>query len=138
MSHETGPTRGQRDDDVERRVGLAQHPDGKEGAANRPDDGMDRVPGRIDPRHFIGEKFQDVEGAGDPEDEGLAQDGERLVFGREHDPVLVNGETGDEDRQVEIDSGEAGQTERDTEEVKPIHSQIMRSRAAKSRGFGAL
>ena len=52
--------------------------------------------------------------------------------------MLVDGEAGNENRQVQIDAGEAGQAERDAEELEVVHGEIMRARGGKSRGFGAL
>ena len=51
----------QRDDDVERRRGMSEHLNGEKRAADRPNDGVHSVPGGIDPRNFVGEKFQEVE-----------------------------------------------------------------------------
>ena len=98
---------------------------------------MDRIPGGIDPRNFVGEKLQYVERAGDPEDERIAEDGERLIFGREDDPMEMNGEAGDEDGQVKINAGEAGETEGDAKQLELIHEGIMGAGAGKSRAFGA-
>ena len=59
-----------------------------------------------------------------------------MVSGTENDPVQMNGEPGDKNCQVKIDPGEAGQAERDAEELEVVHREIMGASAAKSRGFG--
>ena len=133
-----GAARRERDDDIEGRAGLAQDTNREQRAADRPDDGVNGVPRGIDPRNFVREKFQDVERARDPEDERIAQNGERLVGRAEDDPMLMDREAGDENRQVKIDAGEAGEAERDAEQLEVVHGEIMRARGAKSRGFDAL
>ena len=39
----------------------------------------------------------------------MTKDFERLVWRRERNPMLINGETGGENGQVEIDPGQSGQ-----------------------------
>ena len=52
--------------------------------------------------------------------------------------MQVDGEAGDENRQVKIDAGEAGQAKRNAKELEVVHGEIMRAREGKSRGFAAL
>ena len=61
MRNEARAARRERDDDIEGRAGLTQDTNRKKSAADRPNDGVHSVPGGVDPRDFIGEKFQDVE-----------------------------------------------------------------------------
>ena len=98
--------------------------DRKQRSADRPDDGMDGVPGRVDPRDFVGEKFQEIERTGNPKNERIAQDGERLVGRTEDDPMLVDRQAGHKNRQIKIETSEAGQAERDTEELQLIHAEL--------------
>ena len=85
---------------------------------------MDRVPRGIDPRDFVREKFQEIKDARDDDDGGMTEHFERLVLRRERDPVLVDGETGHENRQVKIDAGERGETESYPEKAKLFHGAI--------------
>jgi hypothetical protein len=103
---------------------MAQHLDRKQRSPDRPDDGVDGVPGGIDPGNFVGEKFQEIEDASDGNDPGLAEDFERLVIRRENDPVLMDGEAGDEDGEVKIDARETGEPERHAQQVESFHGEI--------------
>jgi hypothetical protein len=47
-----------------------------------------------------------------------------MVVRREVDPVQVDGQTGDKDREVKIDPGETGETECDAQEVESFHAEI--------------
>ena len=138
MRDEAGTARCERDDDFKGRAGLTQNADRNERATDRPDDGVNGVPRRVDPRNFVREKFQNVERARDPKDEGMAQNGERLVGRTQDDPMLMDREAGNENRQVKINAGEAGEAKRDAEELEVIHGEIMRAGGAKSRGFDVL
>ena len=85
---------------------------------------MDRVPRGIEPRDFVGKKFQDVEDTGNGDNPRLAEDFERLVIRRERDPMEMNGEARGENREIKIDPGEAGEPERHAQEVESIHGAI--------------
>src|SRR6476620_12466226 len=103
---------------------MCEHLNGEQRAADRPDDGVDRVPRRIDPRHFVGEKFKQVQDAGEDNDPGLAEDLERLVAGRKRDPMEMDRETGDENGEVKIDAGKTGEAESDSDRIEAIHGGI--------------
>ena len=106
---------------------------GEKGAADRPNDGVDRVPGRIDPWHFVGEKFQQIKDAGDDNDPGLAEHFERLVARRKRDPMQMDREAGGENGEVKIDAGKAGEAERDGDRVKSIHGELSANRQRRQR-----
>jgi hypothetical protein len=124
VSGEAGAAGQQDEEQVEGGSGMAEHLDGEQRPADWPDDGVHRIPGRIDPLDFVREKFEEVEDARDGDDPGMAEDLEGVVVGRKNDPMLIDGEAGDEDGQVEIDPGEARQAERDTQKIKLIHAEI--------------
>ena len=105
---------------------MSQHLKGEKRAADRPNDRVDRVPGGIDPRHFVREKFEQIQDAGEDDDPGLAEDLERLVAGRKCDPMKMDRETGDEHGQVKIDAGETGQAESDGDRIEAIHGGNIR------------
>ena len=101
---------------------------------------MNGVPGRIDPRNFIGEEFQEIEDACDCDNPGITEDFERLVLRRQSDPVKMNCQAGDKDCQVKIDPGERGKTQRNSKEIQSCHEEtIQRSykvkRATMNRPF---
>ena len=104
--------------------GMAEHLNREERAADRPDDGVNGVPGRIHPRDFVREKFEEIENARDRDDPGMAEDFERLIVRREDDPVQVYRQAGDEDGEVKIDPGETGQAERHAQKVESFHAEI--------------
>ena len=85
---------------------------------------FDGVPGGVDPRDFVGKKFEEIEDACDGDDPGVAEDLERLVGRRERDPMLVNRESGHENREIKIDSSQASKPERDAQQVESIHGAI--------------
>ncbi len=124
MRHEAGAAGQQDEEHVESRSGMAEHLNGEQRAADWPDDGVHRVPGRIDPRDFVREKFEEIKDARDGDDPGMAEDFEGMVVRRENDPVLIDGEAGDEDGQVKIDPGQTGQAERDAQKVESFHAEI--------------
>jgi hypothetical protein len=132
---EARTARGERDNNIKSGARLSKHTNREERPTDRPDDGVDGVPGGIDPRNFIGKKFEAVEGAGDPENERITEHGKRLVGWSEHDPVLVNRKTGQKNRQVKIHPREAREAERDTKQLQLVHEQTMRVARPKSRAF---
>src|SRR5471030_3135303 len=112
MSDQAGAAGQQYQEHVESRSGMAKHLDREQRAANRPDDGVNGVPGRIHPRDFIREKLEEIENARDRDDPRMAQDFERMIVRRQDDPVLIDREAGYEDGEVKIDPGETSQAER--------------------------
>ncbi len=84
-----------------------------------------RVPGGIDPRNFVGEEFEEIQNAGDGNDDRIAEHFERLISGREDDPVLIDRESGNEDREIKVNAGEAGEAKRDSEQIELFHGEIM-------------
>ena len=86
---------------------------------------MNSIPCRIDPRNLVGEELQEIENTRDNNDRGLTKYFERMVSRRKRDPMEMNGEATDEDREVKIDSGQAGEAECDSEKVKLFHREII-------------
>src|ERR1043166_1229258 len=107
---------------------VAEDLDRDERAAERPNDRVDRVPRGIEPGHFVREKFEEIQDAGDDDDPGLAENFERLVTGRERDPMKMNREACDEDGQVKVDAGEAGEAESYGDRVETIHAELSAKR----------
>ena len=80
MGDEAGAAGQKQDDDIEGRSGMTEHLNGEQRSADRPNDGVNGIPGRIDPRDFVGEKFQEIEQC--PRSvmiERMAEDFERLI-----------------------------------------------------------
>ena len=117
MSDQAGPAGKQGDSDIKRWARFAENTGGEKGAADRPNDRVHRVPGGIDPRNFVGKKLEQIKRSRDPENERMAKDRERLVLGREDNPVLMNREAGRKNGQVKIDPRETGQAEGNPEEL---------------------
>src|SRR5437868_5904471 len=90
------------DEDAQSGARVTEHLDRKEGTADRSNDGVDGVPGRIDPGNLIGKKFEQKKNASNRDNEGVTQNGERLVWGRERDPVLMNSEASGEYGKIKI------------------------------------
>ncbi len=105
---------------------MSEHLNREKRSADWANDGVHRIPCRIDPWNFVGKKFQEIKGACDRDDDGVAEDFEGMIGRRENDPMLIKGEADGEDGEVKIDAGEARQAERDTEEIESLHAKIMR------------
>ena len=125
---ETGGTGQQHDEHIQDGGVMTEHLNREQGAADRPDDRVEGVPGGIEPRNFVGEKFKEIKNAGDDDDPGVAEDFERLEIRGEDDPVLMDGEAGDENGQVKIEAGETGEAERDAQQAKSFHARISNAR----------
>ena len=52
---------------------MSQHLDREQSTANGPDDRMDGVPRRVDPRNFVGKKLQKIKNARDNNNSGMAE-----------------------------------------------------------------
>ncbi len=128
VTNEAGPASEQRDHDGKGRAGMAEHLNGKQRAADRTNNGVDGVPGGIDPRDLVGEKFEEIQNARDGDDDRLAENVERLISRRERDPMEMDRHTGRENRQVKVDASERGESERDTEKIQSIHAETICSR----------
>jgi len=97
---------------------MTEDLNGEERAPDWPDNGVNRVPGGIDPRDFVGKKLEGVKDAGDRDDPRFPDDGERLIARRERDPMKVNGQSGGENGELKVNACEAGEAQRDTQEVQ--------------------
>jgi hypothetical protein len=124
VGYEAGGSTQQNDEHVHDRRMMAENLDREERPADRTDNCVNGVPRRIDPRHFVGKKFEEIKDACNGHDPRLAEDFERLITGRECDPVLMNREAGDEDSQIQIDASEAGKPERHAHEIESVHGAI--------------
>jgi seryl-tRNA synthetase len=124
VGDEGGAAGQQNQEHVEGRSRMAEHLNREQRAADRPDDGVNGVPGRIHPRDFIREKFEEIENARDRDDPRMAKDFERMIVWRGDDPMQIYRQAGDEDGEVKIDPGETGQTERNAQKVESFHAEI--------------
>ena len=121
MRNEARAAGEQSDDYRKRRTRVAEYLNCEQRAADRANNGVDRVPDRIYPWDFIGEKFEEIENTSDRDDPRVAEDFQRLILWRQSDPVKMDGESGNENGQVKIDAGERGQTESDSKKIKLLH-----------------
>jgi len=86
------------------------------------------VPDRIDPRNFIGEKFEKIESASNCDDPWVPEDLQRLILWRQSDPVKMNCQASDENREIKVDAGKRGKPQRDRKQVKFFHAEIIQCR----------
>ena len=121
MRQQAGPAGEERDEHCECRTRMTEHLDREEGAADRPNNGVDRVPDCVDPRNFVREKFEEIENASKNDDERVAEHLERLISRGQRDPVEMNGEATRKNRQVKINAGESSESERYAEEIQAVH-----------------
>src|SRR6266478_8291915 len=125
MRNQAGATGKQGNDNGECRTGMSQDLDREQRAANRPNDSMNGVPGRIDPRNFVGEKLQKIKNSRDDNYGGITQDLERLVGGRKGDPMKMNGQAGYKNREIKIDPRQTSEAKRNAEKIEPLHVGSM-------------
>ena len=104
---------------------MAERLNGQECAADRANDGMDRVPHGIDPRDLVGKKFERIQNASDADDPWIAEDLEGLVLSGQGDPVEVNGQPGGQNRQVQIDPGQRSQAKRHRQQIQSFHAATI-------------
>jgi hypothetical protein len=104
---------------------MAEYLNREQSAADRANHSVNGIPRGVDPRNFVGEKFEEVEDTGDRDDCRVAQDLEQLIGRRERDPVEMDGQSGDENREIKVDAGQASQAERDRKEVKLLHEESI-------------
>ena len=77
-------TAGQQDqENIKGRSGMAEYLNSEECSANRPDEGVNSIPGRIYPWDFVREEFEKIENTRDGDDPGMAEDFERLIIRRQ-------------------------------------------------------
>ena len=124
MGDETCGTGEQDNQQIEHRALMAQRLDREKRATDGPDDRVNGVPGGIDPGNFVGKKLEEIQKAGEDDDPRLAKDFERLEAGGENDPMLVDGQAGDEDGEVKIDARETSEPQRHAQQVESIHAEI--------------
>ena len=105
---------------------MAEYLNREQSAANRANHGVNGIPRGVDPRNFVGEEFEKIEDTGDRNNRRVTQDFERLIGRRERDPVEMDGQSGDENGEIEVDAGQASQAERDCKEIEPFHGRIIR------------
>ena len=96
---------------------MAEHLNCQQGATDRANDGMHCVPGGIEPRNLVGKKLQKIQNAGNRDDPGIPEGFERLVLRCEGDPMEMDGESGNENRKIKVDAGQAGQTQPDSKKI---------------------
>ena len=104
---------------------MAEDLNCKQSAANRADHRVNGIPCGIDPWNLVGEKFQEVENAGDRNNRRVAQHFEGLIGRRERNPMEMDGQSGDENGEIEIDASQCGKTESDREEVQFFHGESI-------------
>ena len=73
MRDEAGRTGEQQNHHIENGRAMSERLDREERAADWPDNGVDGVPRGIDPRNFVGKKFEHVQNAGEDNDPGLPE-----------------------------------------------------------------
>ena len=96
---------------------MAEHLNGKQSTSNRANDGVDRVGDRIHPRNFVSEEFEKIENTCDCNDPRIPENLQRLILWPQVDPVKMDGESGDENRQVKINACKRSKTQRDGKEI---------------------
>ena len=79
------------------RIGFPESKDGEQCATQRPNKRVERIIGRIDPRDFVREEFQEIKRPGDRNHPRIAEHEKIVEVGRQDNPSKVNGHSRDED-----------------------------------------
>src|SRR5438132_10569210 len=122
---EAGATREQCDDYGERGTWMPEYLNRKQRATNRANHRVNSIPGGVDPRNFVCEKFEEIKNAGDRNNRRMPQHFERLIGRCESNPVEMNGQSGGENREIKVDASQASQAERDSKQVQFLHVKSM-------------
>jgi hypothetical protein len=97
-------------------IAWVDHREGQQGAAKRADEGVDRIPDRIDPGDLVGEEFHEGGGSGHPHHPGIGKDLQGLeVLGQGQD-VEMHGKAGGQRGQVEPPAREQADAAGDAED----------------------
>ena len=105
---------------------MTEHLNCEQGAADRANHGVHRVPDGIHPWNLIGEKFEKIENTCDADDPGIAQDFEGLILLCQCDPLEMDGQPSGKNSEVKINAGQRSETERDGEQVNLFHVEKYR------------
>jgi Txe/YoeB family toxin of Txe-Axe toxin-antitoxin module len=105
---------------------MTEYLNREQSAADRANHGVNGIPRGVDPWNFIGEKFEKIENASDCDNRRVTQYFERLVLRCKRDPVEMDGQSGDKNREIKVDAGQARQAERDCKEIELFHGGIIR------------
>lgn len=100
---------------------MTEHLNRQQSAADRANHGMHRVPDRIDPWNFVGEKFKGIEDAGDADNPRVAEDLERLILRRQSDPVKMDRKPSGKNGEIKIDTSKSREAEGHREEIQSFH-----------------
>src|SRR5215831_2173012 len=103
---------------------MTQHLNRNQSAADRANHGVHRIPNRIHPWNFVGEKFEQIENTGYADDPWVAEDFERLILRRQRDAVEMDGESSGKNGEVKIDARQRSEAEGDGEEIDSFHREI--------------
>src|SRR5262249_38615934 len=109
VHEKAGATREQGNNHGECRTWMAQHLNCQQGAADRANDSMHRVPSGIEPWNFVRKKLQKIQNAGNRDDPGISEDPQRLILWRESNPVKMDGQPGNENSEIKIDASQTRQ-----------------------------
>src|SRR5205085_10169106 len=88
------------------RVAAVEDGEAQQGAADRPDDRVDRVPGAVDPGDLVGEEFGERADAGGGDHPLVGEYVERLELVGQVDPAELHGQAGNETDQVQPPAGQ--------------------------------
>jgi hypothetical protein len=93
----------------------------EQGAADRPDEAVDGVPGAVEPGDLVGEELGDETDAGGGEYPWIGERAERLEMGGQGDPMRPHRHSGDEHAQVEPPTGEQADAGGEADELYGAH-----------------
>ena len=92
--------------DLPGRVAGIDDGEAEQGAAERPDEAVDRVPGAIDPGDLVGEEFGQGADRGDADHPIVGEHVERLQLVGQGDPAELHRQAGDQGDEIEPPAGE--------------------------------
>lgn len=105
---------------------MTEHLNRQQRAADWANDGVDRVPDRIEPWNLVCEEFKEIENAGDADNPRVAENFERLILRREGYPMKMNCKPGGKNGEVKIDASQSREAEGNREEIQSFHEGNIR------------
>ena len=111
---------------LRRRRCVAERRDGNEGAAERPHDGVQGVPHRVDPGHLVGYELHAVHDECDADDPWVLEHAE-LLWQRHQ--TKTRAQPDDSHRRIEVDTRRKRKGHDSAEGVYQVHASIVRALA---------
>ena len=134
MSYQGGSAGQHRNDDFESGLYGTQSVHREKAATDRPNQRMNRIPKRIDPGDFIGEKFKAEKDRSDGNHRRFAQHHQFRIFHGNIHPAEIDRRSGNQNDKIKIETGEGRKAEGNSQCFEHFHGLSRVSYNAIGRG----